>query len=399
MLKKISKLFSASIIAQVISFGSLPLISRMISPEEFGLFFFYASVAGLIGGIATAKVEQLFFSYEMCYLNSLKLWSYKCVFFALSMTILLIFILFQVNVIKSMSWLLMPLGVLATASIIPHYFYLLKINNIKVISQSRVLLAVTQTVFQLSLCYFYPNHIALLIGFFIAQLLNGLFLYIHVHNYEKTCKSLDDKHAIIDYKLLFYGVSGASLQTLNTSFIPSFFVIFKYIDLSGLVAALHRVCMVPVNLLASSISHAVLTDYKGGTKQVITLLWSIAFLVILVDILCYYFIDEIGFLLVWFLGDKWQEINSIVKYFIVIYSFIFLTVIVNQACIAQKMQKSLMIIELVKLMVTLSAFYISSKFLRLDVLNLYSLFVSSVTILSICFMLCVLTYKSSEKTF
>ena len=61
MVKKFRALLSAAGLAQLIGFLSLPVISRMVTPESFGLFYFYSSIAGLAGGLATARIEQLFF--------------------------------------------------------------------------------------------------------------------------------------------------------------------------------------------------------------------------------------------------------------------------------------------------------------------------------------------------
>jgi len=52
------KLFSSLLLAQGLSFALSPLLSRLYSPEEFGLVALYTAIGGLIAMIATGKYEQ-----------------------------------------------------------------------------------------------------------------------------------------------------------------------------------------------------------------------------------------------------------------------------------------------------------------------------------------------------
>ena len=52
------KLFSSLLFAQGLSFALSPLLSRLYSPEEFGLVALYMAIGGLLAMIATGKYEQ-----------------------------------------------------------------------------------------------------------------------------------------------------------------------------------------------------------------------------------------------------------------------------------------------------------------------------------------------------
>jgi O-antigen/teichoic acid export membrane protein len=52
------KLFSSLLFAQGLSFALSPLLSRLYTPEEFGLVALYTAIGGLIGMVATGKYEQ-----------------------------------------------------------------------------------------------------------------------------------------------------------------------------------------------------------------------------------------------------------------------------------------------------------------------------------------------------
>ncbi len=52
------KLFSGMLLAQGLSFALSPLLSRLYTPEDFGLVAFYMAIAGLLSMAATLKYEQ-----------------------------------------------------------------------------------------------------------------------------------------------------------------------------------------------------------------------------------------------------------------------------------------------------------------------------------------------------
>ncbi len=52
------KLFSSLLLAQGLSFALSPLLSRLYTPEDFGLVALYMAIAGLLSMVATGKYEQ-----------------------------------------------------------------------------------------------------------------------------------------------------------------------------------------------------------------------------------------------------------------------------------------------------------------------------------------------------
>lgn len=52
------KLFSSLMLAQGLSFALAPLLSRLYTPEDFGLVALYMAIAGLLSMVATGKYEQ-----------------------------------------------------------------------------------------------------------------------------------------------------------------------------------------------------------------------------------------------------------------------------------------------------------------------------------------------------
>jgi len=399
VLNKFAALFSATLIAQLISFLALPVISRLITPYEFGLFFFYSSIAGLIGGIASGKIEQLYFSHELSSINFLLSRTYMAIAGVVAISVVVISLAYFLIDLSIPGWLLLPIGILGTASLIPNYFYLLKLKDTKKIATSRVLLALMQAGFQLIFCLIEASYVALLVGLYLAQLCTAVYLYLQVKQHARENSEIQRQAVKIEHKLLIYGVSASSLQTLNTSFLPSFFVIFKYLDLSGFVAALHRLFMVPVNLLASVISHMVLAEFKDSAPKVMKMLWVLLTAVLILDLGLYYFAEKIGDLIVWFLGDNWHGVKPLVKYLLLIYSLIFFSVIVNQACVARKLQGLFMWGELVKLLAVLSAFYLAATLQVADIMELYALIVSFAMLICILFPMFILQKKVKLKPY
>ena len=53
--RNFAKLFSASVVAQVIGLLVYPILSRMYSPEDFGLLNLFLSIGGVITLLSTAE--------------------------------------------------------------------------------------------------------------------------------------------------------------------------------------------------------------------------------------------------------------------------------------------------------------------------------------------------------
>lgn len=381
MLSKLSSLLSAALLAQLVSFAALPVISRMITPEEFGLFFFYASIAGLVGGVATGKVEQLYFSLQTRELRGLMAVSFKGIALVAVVTFALVFCLYTLGILDSYSWYLLPIGILGTALFIPHYFCLLKLKKVSAVSRSRVLLAVLQSGFQILFCWYSASHISLLAGLFLAQLITSAYLYWEV----KQCASIGGGEGKVseDLPLLAYGMCSSSLQTLNTSFLPSYFIVFKYLDLSGVVAAIHRLFMVPVNLVASSVSHVLLSEFEDHPGKILKVLYFGFLGVLFLNLMLVGVADFLGTAVVWFLGEQWDKAQTMVVYFIPVYSLLFVTVLVNQLCIALKLQKLSMYLELGKFLSIMLAFAVVVNLFSGDVLLSFSLTLTCSLLISV----------------
>ena len=55
--RNVMTLLTGSVIAQFIPLLLTPILSRLFSPEEFGLFAFYISIITLFSAIATGRYE------------------------------------------------------------------------------------------------------------------------------------------------------------------------------------------------------------------------------------------------------------------------------------------------------------------------------------------------------
>ncbi len=310
MLKKISTLIGSAGISQVISFIALPVISRLVQPEEFGYFYYYSSIAGIIGGISTFKMEQLFFSTnknEAFYLRKKIIHVVLCVFL---LSLLVVLGLRYFSIVNEPVWLIIPFGILSTSLIIPNYFYLLRIGDIQWLGYSRVLLAISQSGLQILACIINPSFYSLLFSFFLSQFINAFFLSIKCHPIKTNVITGREKEST-KFGVLIYASISSIFQALNTSFLPSFFIYFNYIHIGGIVAVIHRMCMIPVNFLASNISHIVLAEFKSKQETIVNILLASLFILIFTDVILFLCFDEIGKLIIWFLGPEWTEVNDI----------------------------------------------------------------------------------------
>lgn len=402
MLKKISTLVRAAGLAQVIGFITFPIIARLVTPEEFGLFYFYASVAGLLGGLITWKLEQLFFSETSEeVVERLRRLAYKSVLYGSAISVVALIGYLAMSGVPNFAWCLIPIGIFSAAAVIPNYFYLLRFEDMSSISQFRILLAVGQAVAQILFCLYSPTYISLLTGLFMAQIFCAGFLYFRM-NRVRTRKGLTGNfldHPSINYQLLFFGTVASLLNTLNTNFIPSFFTFFKYLDLGGYVAGIHRIFMMPVNLIASSVSHIMLSEYTKSPKTIVKILWILFGIVFLFDTTIFLMLEQVGQILVWILGEKWTNVAQIFRYFFVIYSFVFLGVIINQACIAAKLQKLCLFTETLKLIAIVSSFEIVLAIESINILPLYSVIVSGMMVSVLIILLLALSNHSRDFNF
>lgn len=169
--RSVTTLLSGNVIAQIITFAVIPIISRIFSPEHFGIFALYASIIAIFGKIGSLCYERAILLPDnkedaIC----MAIISFICL--SVIQLIVVFFIMFWSNTIaeklgnpKFQDWLfLIPIGAIVVCSTNIISYWLLRQNKLKTISISYMATAICSAALKI------------LLGIIVASWAGGLIL-------------------------------------------------------------------------------------------------------------------------------------------------------------------------------------------------------------------------------
>ncbi|NAS07487.1 lipopolysaccharide biosynthesis protein [Acinetobacter haemolyticus] len=339
-LKKAAKFGSGVILAQLITAASIPLLSRLYSPEDFSFFGMLFSISAILVAFVTLRLETLLPKEEdaevdhklnvvinVAYLTFLPL--------LFSATFLLYFVN---NVFKSedLIW-----GVfIVLAAITFSLFNTINILNVRrdemaLVNKARVSRSTLSVIFQSTL---FNIKGGLFLGEVIARFFGLVFLCKKEYfrfNLKLSIKLIKEKINYIKYVLTsnFFNILGLNIYPI---------IILKFYDpfLVGKFFFVQKILSAPVTMVAQSVSIALLGDFKKIIKsdknilvkkmnKISFILFFSSFLVFLVSALFFKYFEVLIF------GIKWEGIYQ--------YVFILIPFLVGQVAFSPFSQMLLLV--------------------------------------------------------
>jgi O-antigen/teichoic acid export membrane protein len=276
LLKTTLKLGSGTLVAQGITFISIPIISRIYSPSEYGNLVFLLSTTGLFVPIATLKIETLLVTIS----SETKMNEYfKLSLITSTLISLILGILFFTSQILNnensqntkitMAFFFSALLFVQSLSVLTIQLSL-RARRYKKITQSSIFQNASTNVLQILLGKIEPTTSMLVGSFFIGRLLGVTPMgKMPIRIYRQTKLNF---HKITIFKSILkenkFLIPASFLEVANAGlaiFIISIFFGYQY---SGFVGMAQSLLMVPITLFAGSMGSIVAAELSAINRDI-----------------------------------------------------------------------------------------------------------------------------------
>ena len=280
-------LFSGTILAQLFNLASYPILSRLYSPEDFGLFGTFIAASAIPGAIACGRFELAITTAPHAGRRAV-LW--LCFFIAFAVSVIS-------TVLISLWWwyaavpsaailaLMLFLTVLLTGVTNATTMFLMRHDNFRFASVGVVLRTATTVILQLGFAWFWPSPLGLIVGFSMglaAQAVMGLVISSRSQGLGKP-RSGPMRAMLRRFRgQVSVDLPGSLLAALSFNLIP-FFLQFLYgIRAVGYFSVGQRIAVLPLQLFNDSLSQVFFQRAARAQEERgefwhefrFTLLWS-----------------------------------------------------------------------------------------------------------------------------
>ena len=263
--KHLTTLFAANLISQVIPVLFSPLLTRIYTPDQFGLYALFFSLVNIFTVLISMRFENVFF-IKKTYYDTKKSVS---IFIGISLVIFLISILlFSLLVLMGIHFQNRKIITLALTSSILNVLsiYLLTYTNrlglYNLMGQYKIVKVFILVLFQILLGYIIIKYNGLIISYIISLIIVVSYyskkLEISMKSIYRSISLNRIKEIFKRYKLFpLYSMPTSLIDTLNAS-LPIFLLGFFYSDdIVGYYSLAFKVAYIPIILISISLSESL----------------------------------------------------------------------------------------------------------------------------------------------
>jgi len=379
MFKDLTKVLSADILAQLLLLLSLPILSRLYSPEDFGHFALTTSIAWILVVLFTGKLELLTITMS----DDIKARDFvvalsSLVFFLSFLAFIFIFLFFDLfkfhgidDTFKYYSIILLTI-VYSLNEILKSYANFL--GNFALIAKVALLNSIILVFFAIIYPIFYEDD--LYIGLILSVILGQFFSLVVYSNRTKLIKNLSHKFSFDKALITLKGIYRKGLLVFSNQSFLSITLNLPILIISntspvntGNFSMSERIIGKPTSVIGQSISQALKYHYKESINPFLAknLIRKSILVSLLISIFAYGSFALIFPKLVPFiLGSNWIEITPILQWVIAIEALNFLYYVHQDILIIKDHMKSRFFGQFFQMIFTVSLL-ITSVYLEMDI--------------------------------
>lgn len=288
--KNVVTLIGGTGVAQIIPIAISPVLTRIYSPDDFGLLAFYASFVAIIGVVATGRYEMsILIPDSLRKAKNLGAFSFLIVgtITVLSLIILTIFGSELLDILGfgefSLLSFFIPAGILFIASFQIFIYLLNRIKNYKGIAAAKITRSFGGSGFQLFFGLASLTTYGLILGKLIGDAMSTIY------GWWLTQKAVRLKEIPLDWEVMkdeaweyreFPKINAPhALTNTSSSNLPNILLAtFFSPAIAGFYSLSHRVCFAPITLISSSVQQVYsrsLTEKHNSEKDIHTFTVSI----------------------------------------------------------------------------------------------------------------------------
>lgn len=359
--RNVSTLATGTLIVQIISTLISPVLSRLYTPADYGLFAVFSSCINVLAVICCFRYELAILIPEK---NSESKQLLKLCLVILTLFSFLIFIItiFFNNSISGLLgnpaigfWLYFVSPVVLAAGIVQAFTYMLNRNkSYKTISGVRVLQSSFNSGTSLLLGILKMNSFGLLVGFIVSQAVSALYVLKKSMFEIKNLTTDFDQLKFIARKYIefpLYNLPSALLDTFSVNVIIFLLNYFFSEAVTGAYAFSLRILSIPSVVIGASIGQVFFQKISEAfnNKEKITgqifKTWKILFMLIVIPTVIIFFFGEELFTFIF--GKSWSEAGNISRYLCLLIFFSFISSPTSSAMLVLGKQKSILALNIV----------------------------------------------------
>jgi O-antigen/teichoic acid export membrane protein len=372
--KNVLLLISGTSIAQAIAVAVSPILTRIYSPENFGVFGIYVAICSLLAVFATARYDLSII--EPRFDNDAKLLLIISLIIAgfFSLFLMLIVILFNHRISllfdspdigKFLYIVPVSVFILSTYNVI--MIWLNRKKKFKDMSQNRIINSSSTSVITLSFGLIKFTTGGLIIGYLLGQIFAIIFILKKIFS-EKF--SFDRKKSIVLMRRYSrypkFLIPSTLAGELSTNSVTILFTTLFSATVAGFFTFTNRVIALPISLIGNAIGEVYRQkageEYhiNGNCKALYLKTLKRLFFVGLIPFLVLFFFGEVLFGLVF--GSEWIIAGKIAKYFSFIVFFQFLSTPLSYTIVYNQSQNLDLILQIFRAVLSILALFLGYIF-------------------------------------
>lgn len=382
-LKAVAVLVGGTIFAQIITIITLPIITRLYNPEDFGVLSVYISILTIISTIACLRFDiAIPLPQKKQVAVNLVVLSFISVliFTIISIIIVLIFSNKLLSINENYKYLIyiLPLGVFFSGSSLFLQFWTSRTRKFKLISQTRVAQALGSSLVQISMSFMILGPIGLLLGQLMINIIGfgkllKNFLSETIDDIKKV-NSKDLKETFKQYEKFPKYSTSEALLNVGSIQLPILIIGIYESKEAGLLLLAMRIMAIPMSLIGASIGQVFLSYasnyYNKGelekfTVSTIKKLGKIGFLPFMLIAF------TSPFLIKYIFGPEWADVGWMISLMVPWFFMQFITSPVSMSLHVNGKQKIALYLQLFGLILRVGIVLVSIEYFTENVINLY----------------------------
>ncbi len=333
--RNVLTLMTGTTIAQAIPIAISPILTRLYTPEDFGVFALYMSIISMVGVIVTGKYE-LAIMLPKNKKDALNIFFLSIILtFFISLLIFIIVLIFNEHIVCLLNnneiakWLyLAPFSILLIGLYNSFNYWFNRNKNYKLLSMAKATQSFTTSGSNLTFGFFNFNNIGLIISNFISQFIIILF-FIKKFDF-KNIRFFNKNKMIIFAKKYdkFPKITMCHHLLNNLSTNIPVILLAKYFSSNetGLFMFSNRIIGTPISIISGSISdvffrelsYKMQNDKNNLLKFFKNMVFKLTFMLFPIFLILLLFLPK---MVIFVFGEKWVTLGSYLQILLPMFFF------------------------------------------------------------------------------
>lgn len=358
--RNVLTLMTGTTIAQVIPIAISPILTRIYTPEDFGLSALFVAITMIFGSLATGRYE-LAIMLPKKNEDAINIFALGFIItIALSLLLLILVVLFNDNFVKFLNneeigfWLyFVPIAVFFTGLFNILYYFHNRIKNYKDIANATIIKSMIHAVSQISIGFIKSG----VTGLISSQLLSSMFANIKLFKNIMQDKILISKIKKVKIIALAKRYKNFPKYNVLHSFINTFFSQLPIFILSsffissvvGFYSLAIRVTQIPITILSNSIGNILyekIVNLNNSNHKYMHHIYKYLLFQLSIGIILFTSIYFLSNYIYYIFGEEWKQVGLYIKLLI---PWLFMVFIIGPLAFSVNMsfsQKKGLIVEI-----------------------------------------------------